>query len=118
MVISIFKKKKKERKEREIKKEKEKKISPEIFDIIIAPHITEKSKELEKENKYVFKVLKRANKIQIKEAIEKMFKVKVVSVKIIKIPSKERRFRGISGRKSGYKKAIVKIKEGEKISLE
>ena len=79
--------------------------------------MTEKATELAKKNQYVFKVWPRANKVEIKKAIEDIYGVDVVSVKIIKVPRKRRRLGRISGWRKGYKKAIVKIKEGQKIEV-
>lgn len=86
-------------------------------EILLSPHISEKTTELAKKNQYVFKVGPRANKTEIKKEIEKLYKVDVLDVKIIKIPKKRRRLGIISGWRKGYKKAIVKIKEGQKIEL-
>jgi len=85
--------------------------------ILKTPHISEKSTELTGRNQYVFKVFSRANKTEIKKAIENLYKVKVISVKIIKVPAKKRRLGRITGWRKGYKKAIVKIKEGQKIEV-
>ena len=87
------------------------------FKILIEPHITEKTTDLEKKNQYVFKVFPKANKTEIKKAIEDLYKVEVLDVKIINVPKKRRRLGRISGLKKGYKKAIVKIKEGQKIEV-
>jgi len=87
------------------------------FKILIEPHITEKTTDLEKKNQYVFKVFPKANKTEIKKAIEDLYKVEVLDVKIINVPKKRRRLGRISGWKKGYKKAIVKIKEGQKIEV-
>jgi len=85
---------------------------------IVAPHITEKATLLaEKDNQYVFKVAEDANKIEIKKAIEGLYGVKVEKVRIIKVPKKRRRRGRIEGWRKGYKKAIVKIKEGQKIEI-
>lgn len=85
--------------------------------ILKEPHITEKATELAKENQYVFKVFPKANKIEIKKAVENLFNVDVLSVRKIKIPKKARRIRGIRGWRKGYEKVIVKIKEGQKIEV-
>jgi large subunit ribosomal protein L23 len=85
--------------------------------ILIAPYITEKSTALSQKNQYVFRVWQKANKNEIKKEIENLYKVKVVGVKIINVPAKERRLGRISGWKKGFKKAIVKIKEGQKIEV-
>ena len=85
--------------------------------IIIRPILTEKARELSEKGQYVFEVSKLANKNEIKKAIEKLFKVKVEKVRIIKLPEKPRRFGRIFGEKGGIKKAIVKLKEGQKIEI-
>lgn len=98
------------------KKPKEKKIG-QAHRILKAPHITEKATDLSKKNQYIFKVFPRASKVEIKRAIEDIYGVDVISVKIINIPSKKRRLGRISGWKPGYKKAIIGIKEGQKIEV-
>ncbi len=87
------------------------------YRILKTPHITEKATDLAGKNQYVFRIWERANKVEVKKAIEDLYKVKVIDVKIIKVPAKRRRFGRISGWKKGYKKAIVKIKEDQKIEL-
>ncbi len=91
----------------------------EPFDIIQNIHLTEKASVLsEKGNKYVFRVRPGANKIQIRQAIEKLFKKKVVSVNTSNYAGKAKRGRtGHSGRGAHWKKAIVTLAEGEKIEL-
>ena len=79
--------------------------------------MTEKATYLSSENKYVFEVFKKANKIDIKKAIEEVYGVKVEKVNIINIPRKKRRVGRTTGWKKGYKKAIVKVKQGQKIDL-
>lgn len=87
-------------------------------DIIFSPVITEKSAELaQNENKYVFKVDKRANKNQIKDAIEEAFKVKVESVNTLITKPKKRRVGKYSGYRKTYKKAIVKLADGHTIEM-
>ena len=97
-------------------KVKEKKVG-ESYRILKTPHVTEKSTDLVGKNQYVFKVWSRANKVGIKKTIEDLYGVNVISVKIIKVPAKRRRLGRISGWRKGYKKAIVKIKEGQKIEV-
>jgi len=87
------------------------------YGILLAPHITEKANDLTKENKYIFKVSKHSNKYQIKKAVEGDYGVNVVGVRVINIKKKEKRLGRQIGFKKGYKKAIVKIREGEKIEL-
>jgi len=89
----------------------------ETSQILINPQITEKTTMLGQKNQYIFRVVRGANKNEIKKAIEKIYGVRVVDVKIINLPGKKRRIGRISGWKSGYKKAIVKIKEGQKIEV-
>lgn len=119
--LSIKPKKLKEEMKRAIKKKdskKEKSKGTEDFPFVLkSHHISEKATELAKKNQYLFKVYSKANKIEIKKAIENLYGVNVLSVNIIKIPAKKRRRRRISGFKKGYKKAIVKIKEGQKIEV-
>lgn len=87
-------------------------------DIIIAPVITEKSTDItSNELKYVFKVNAKANKNQIKLAIEKIFDVKVESVNTINVQGKKKRVGRYSGMTNKYKKAIVTLKSGNKIEL-
>ncbi|ABB13735.1 MULTISPECIES: 50S ribosomal protein L23 [Carboxydothermus] len=86
-------------------------------DIIIRPLITEKSMDLAQENKYTFIVDKNANKIEIKNAIEELFKVKVEKVNTIRVKGKMKRVGRFVGRTPEYKKAIVKLRAGDKIEL-
>ena len=87
-------------------------------DIIIAPVITEKSALLEQEGKYVFKVDTKANKVQIKQAIEKIFNVKVLSVNTSNSHPKKKRVGKYTGMTNKYKKAIVKLAIGSTISFD
>ncbi len=84
--------------------------------IIIRPIITEKATRLKDEQRtVVFEVHPKANKIQIKQAVEKLFNVKVESVRTVKVRGKRRRVRFRVGRTKNWKKAYVKLKEGEKM---
>jgi large subunit ribosomal protein L23 len=87
------------------------------YKILVAPWITEAASVLAEANKFVFKVVRKATKPQIRQAIENLYKVKVLSVKIINIPSKKRMRGKVEGRKSGVKKAIVTLKEGDTINI-
>lgn len=90
-----------------------------IRNIIKRPLVTEKSSVAkEKEGKYTFVVDKDANKYQIKQAIEEMFNVKVVSVHTAIFGGKAKRMGMHEGTKSDWKKAIVKLKEGQEITIE
>ena len=89
----------------------------ELYNVIKEPIITEKSMALkEKENKYVFAVDAKANKIEIKNAVEKFFNVKVVSVATLNVKPRAKRVGQYAGYTSAYKKAIVKLAEGNKIA--
>lgn len=88
------------------------------YDIIFAPVITEKTAAMEAEGKYVFKVDVRANKTQIKQAIEKAFGVKVESINTMNNHPKDRRVGRYTGKTNRYKKAIVKLAKGSTISFD
>jgi large subunit ribosomal protein L23 len=87
-----------------------------LYEVIKRPILTEKT-TLQKgeENKVTFEVDKRANKIEVKSAIEKIFKVKVVDVHTMVIPGKIKRIGRFSGRRADWKKAVVTLKEGEQL---
>ncbi len=86
------------------------------YDIIKAPIITEQSTKLiESQNRYTFKVDRKSNKVEIKKAIEAIFNVKVLSVNTINVLPKFKRMGKYEGYKSAYKKAVVKLAEGQKI---
>lgn len=103
--------------EEKIKPTKKETKTIQSYQILKAPHVTEKATKLTEKNQYIFKVWPRANKTEIKKSIEDLYGVNVVSVKMIRIPPKRRRLGRISGWRKGYKKAIVKIKKGQKIEL-
>ena len=88
-----------------------------LYDKILFPVVTEKSTNLSEQNKIVFKVPARANKINLKRSIEKIFKVNVTKINII---NKQPRLKISRGRKvniTGYKKAIITLKKGQSIDL-
>ena len=85
-------------------------------DILIKPVISEKANMLREQNKYVFVVHPDANKIRIKEAVEALFKVKVIGCTTMNVLGKMKRLRGRPGRTASYKKAIVRLAEGETIA--
>jgi large subunit ribosomal protein L23 len=84
-----------------------------IYKVIKEPVLTEKSVALKELNKYVFKVDYKATKRDIKKAVEEIFKVKVDNVKIVKMKPKKKRLGRYEGYVSGWKKAIVTLKEGK-----
>ena len=87
-------------------------------DIIEAPIITEKSSEITKDgNKVVFKVRKDANKVQIRQAVEEAFNVKVTNVNTVSVRPKKKRIGRYAGCTKAYKKAIITLAEGSKLDL-
>ncbi|MGP1564269.1 MAG: 50S ribosomal protein L23 [Treponema sp.] len=84
-------------------------------DVLIEPVISEKANALREQNKYVFIVHPSATKTQIKEAVAKLFNVKVLDCTTINVMGKMKRLRGKPGRTSSYKKAIVRVAAGETI---
>jgi len=87
------------------------------YDIIIAPVITEKATMASEHNKVVFKVRREATKPQIKEAVEKLFDVKVTAVNTLVRKGKVKRFKGIVGRQSDVKRALVTLADGHSIDV-
>ena len=85
-----------------------------IQDVIRRPLITEKSTELREKNVIAFEVAPRANKIQIKKAVEAQFQRKVASVRVARFAGKERRQGKFTGYRPEWKKAYVRLVEGEK----
>ena len=88
-----------------------------VYDVILAPVITEKSSMASEHNQVVFKVRRDATKPEIKAAVEQLFKVKVLAVNTILRKGKTKRFRGLPGKQQDVKKAIVKLAEGDKIDV-
>ncbi len=85
--------------------------------IILKPVITEHSMDQAAEGKYSFRVAKDTNKFEIKDALEKIFKVKVIKVNVINVSGKERKRGKIIGKTSSWKKAIITLKKGDKIEI-
>lgn len=88
-----------------------------IYEVIRRPLVTEKSTRLSERNKYVFEVDKKATKDLVRLAVEKAFKVSVVSVNVIKVPGESKRMGKRQVTAPAWKKAIVTLKEGDKIQL-
>lgn len=86
-------------------------------EIIIKPVVTEKSVDLMQENKYCFKVAKDANKIEIKNSIEEIFKVTVVNVNTVNVHGKMKRMGRTQGMTASWKKAVVTLREGDSIEV-
>lgn len=89
----------------------------EARDILIRPLITERTTDLMTEGKYVFVVDKRANKIQIADAVKEVFNVKVEKVNTVNVRGKSKRMGRTAGKTASYKKAIVKLAAGETIEF-
>lgn len=87
------------------------------FEAIKQPHISEKASDLSGKDQYIFEVSPNYNKNEIRNAVEGLYGVNVLSVNVIKIPSKKRRLGKTEGFRKAYKKAIVKIKNGQKIEI-
>ncbi len=92
-------------------------LDPRHYDVIVSPVITEKATNLSEQNKVVFKVRPDATKPQIKEAVEKLFDVKVKSVNTLVTKGKVKLFRGTRGQRSDVKKAVVTLEEGQTIDV-
>jgi large subunit ribosomal protein L23 len=87
------------------------------YEAIKQPHISEKASYLAESNQYIFKVSPDYNKKEVQKAVEGIYGVDVLSVNIVKIPAKKRRLGRTEGFRKSYKKAIVKIKNGQKIEI-
>ena len=85
--------------------------------ILIEPVLSEKANQLREEGKYVFKVDMRATKIQIKEAVRRLYNVNPVSCSVMRVGGKPKRLRTRPGYTSSWKKAIVKLSRDEKIGI-
>jgi large subunit ribosomal protein L23 len=85
--------------------------------VVIAPVVSEKSYSLIEDNKYSFRVHPKAHKTQIRQAVEELFDVKVEAVNIVKVQPKPKRRGWHRGQKPGWKKAIVQLREGDRIEI-
>lgn len=88
-----------------------------LYEVLRRPLITEKATSLKEKDKYAFEVASRATEAQIKEAVEKAFKVKVSKVNVMKVPGKTRRFGRRQITSSPWKKAVVTLEPGHKITF-
>lgn len=88
-----------------------------VDQILIAPVLSEKSNELREQGKYVFRVDPAASKLDVKDAVRKLFGVKVVDCTVMNVFGKIKRVRGRPGRTSAWKKAIVRLAPGETIKV-
>ncbi|MDQ3891100.1 MAG: 50S ribosomal protein L23 [Actinomycetota bacterium] len=85
--------------------------------VLVAPVVSEKSYSLIDENKYSFRVHQKAHKTQVRQAVEELFGVKVEGVNIVKVQPKPKRRGFTRGKKPGWKKAIVQLREGDRIEI-
>ena len=86
-------------------------------EVLLAPVVSEKSYSLINDNKYSFRVHPDAHKTQVRQAVEELFDVKVERVNIVKVQSKPKRRGLYRGRRPGWKKAVVQLREGEEIQI-
>ena len=89
-----------------------------ILQVLLAPHVSEKASLVaDSANQHVFKVLPGANKSEIKQAVEELFEVKVAQVRVMNVKGKTKRFGQRNGKRSDWRKAYVKLAEGQDIAL-
>jgi len=88
-----------------------------MYQTILAPLVTEKATALSEQNQVVFRVQLEATKPEIKAAVEGLFGVKVLAVNTLVVKGKTKRFKGRPGQRSDWKKAMVKLAEGQSIDL-
>lgn len=96
-------------------KAKKTEVTESMYQVIVAPHVTEKATMGSENNQVTFKVAKGATKPQIKEAVEALFGVKVKGVNTLIQKGKAKRFKGIKGQRSDFKKAIITLEDGQVI---
>jgi len=92
-------------------------LSKNIYDVLIEPIYSEKASVVSELNKHTFKVAKNATKQTIKEAVQKLFEVEVESVNVVNSKPKTKVFKGRIGKRSGFKKAVVTLKEGQMLEF-
>ena len=88
-----------------------------LRDVLIRPVITEKSSAMMQDNKYTFIVPLKSNKVEVRQAVERIFKVKVLDVHTLRVLGKTKRMGRHQGKRSDYKKAIVKLAPGQRIEF-
>ena len=89
-----------------------------LYKVLLAPRMTEKSTQVgESSNQYVFKVTTDSNKKEIKDAVEKLFEVNVESVRIVNVKGKSKSFKLRTGKRNDWKKAYVRVQEGQVIDF-
>lgn len=95
----------------------DKKITEKMYDTLIRPVITEKAMKSSENGQVVFHIPLKATKKDVKDAVEALYGVKVKSVNTIRVSGKTKRFRGIQGVRSDYKKAVVTLADGQNIDI-
>ena len=98
-------------------KKQQAEVNARHYDVVLSPHITEKSTMLSEHNAVVFKVSSGASKPEIKDAVEALFNVKVTGVNTVVTKGKSKRWKGKPYQRSDFKKAIVTLAEGESIDV-
>jgi large subunit ribosomal protein L23 len=89
-----------------------------LMNVLVQPHVSEKAATVaDKANQYVFRVVEDASKEEIRLAVELMFEVKVLGVNVLNRPGKTRRFKNMPGRRTGFKKAYVRLQSGQSIDF-
>lgn len=89
-----------------------------LLKVILSPHISEKATiAMEKHNEYVFQVIENATKPEVKDAIEHLFNAKVKSVRIVNVRPKKKLFKGVEGKRKGWKKAYVTLQADQKLEM-
>ena len=89
-----------------------------LYKVLLSPRMTEKSTRLsESSNQYVFKVTTDSNKKEIKDAVEQLFEVKVESVRTVRVKGKSKTFKLRAGKRNDWKKAYVRVQEGQVIDF-
>ncbi|MBI1362354.1 MAG: 50S ribosomal protein L23 [Proteobacteria bacterium] len=96
---------------------KDVKITESMYQVLLSPVVTEKSTMVAESNTLTFKVKPEATKPEIKEAVEALYKVKVESVNTSPVKGKTKRFRGHTGQRSDWKKAFVRLADGQSVDL-
>ena len=91
--------------------------SEKILSVIVAPHVSEKTARAAEAGRYVFEVARDATKADIKAAVESLFSVKVEAVNVVNVKGKSKTFRFRSGRRGDWRKAYVKLADGQSIDM-
>jgi len=89
-----------------------------LLKVLLAPHVSEKSAMMaENKSQYVFKVTPDATKVEVKQAVEQLFNVKVESVNVLNLKGKRKMFKGRQGTRNGTRKAIVRLADGQELDF-